>query len=139
MFRAARQAHTTQQAPSEAAMNKGHTMITTHTLVRIVAGALLSGGLAAVSLGLAAGTAQAQEGPFTWCPGQPRNTHNPGPNGGPGSPGPAIEWDWSVCHTWWIVGWGQGNVGGPDRSIWDGDNPPAVPPPCFGLPCGLFP
>lgn len=115
-------------------------MNTTHNLKRIIAGTLLSGGVAVAGLGLAAGTAQAlPNGPYTWCPGQPRVAGSPGPNGGPGSPGANVDWDWNVCHTWWVVAWGQGNVGGPDRSIWDGDTPPAVPPPCFGLPCGLFP
>ncbi|HUH69602.1 MAG TPA: hypothetical protein VLZ05_12460 [Mycobacterium sp.] len=37
-------------------------MNTTHNLKRIIAGALLSGGLVSAGLGLAAGTAQAQLG-----------------------------------------------------------------------------
>jgi len=51
-------------------------MNTPRNLTRIVAGALLSGGVAVAGLGLAAGTAQAKPGPaplnhFTWCPGHP--------------------------------------------------------------------
>ena len=37
---------------------------------RVIAGALLSGGIAVAGLGLGSGTAQATAGPFTWCPGQ---------------------------------------------------------------------
>ncbi|MFI5506255.1 hypothetical protein ACIA48_02215 [Mycobacterium sp. NPDC051804] len=55
--------------------------------------------------------------PRTWCPGDD-------PGGGPGgpfnSPGPP-NWDWNICHTFYIVNWGQGNVG---PMIWDGPNPP---------------
>jgi hypothetical protein len=45
-------------------------------LKKMIAGALLSGGVAVAGLGLTAGTAQAQPGPaplnhFTWCPGHP--------------------------------------------------------------------
>jgi hypothetical protein len=59
-------------------------MNTPHNLMRIIAGALLSGGVAVAGLGPAADTAQAQPGPaplshFTWCPGQPDpNDHRPG-------------------------------------------------------------
>jgi hypothetical protein len=99
-------------------------MYNTCTLKKIIAGALLSGSVAAAGLGLGAGTAQAlPDGPHTWCPGQPR--------GAPTGPGPGTIWDWSVCHTWWFVGYGQGNVPasyGAASSIWEGDNPPAPPP-----------
>ncbi len=101
-------------------------MTTTHAMMRIMAGALLSGGVAVAGLSLGAGIAQAQpDGPYTWCPGQSKSAHMP-PGGvpGPASPGPNVGWDWSVCHTFWLVSWGQGNVDGPDRTIWDGDNPP---------------
>jgi hypothetical protein len=37
---------------------------------RVIAGALLSGGIAVAGLGLGSGTAKATAGPFTWCPGQ---------------------------------------------------------------------
>lgn len=104
-------------------------------LKKMFAGALLSGVVAVAGLSLGAGTAQATspDGPYTWCPGQPKSAYMP-PGGvpGPASPGPTINWDWSVCHTFWAVQWGQGNVG---SSIWDGDNPPApVPQPWTPLP-----
>jgi hypothetical protein len=41
-------------------------------------------------------------------------------------------WDMNVCHTWYAVGYGKGNVpmkGGVPSSVWDGDNPPPPNPP----------
>jgi hypothetical protein len=75
-------------------------MNTTHYLKRIIAGALLSGGVAVAALGLAAGTAQARPNPacndqwpcYTWCPG----------DGLPHSDGP-IGWDMGVCHDWYYA------------------------------------
>jgi hypothetical protein len=67
-------------------------MNTTHTLNRIIAGALLSGGVAIAGIGLAAGAAQAQPGlaPLArWCPGQPLP-----------SPQPPVNWDMNVCYDW---------------------------------------
>jgi hypothetical protein len=32
-----------------------------------------------------------------------------------------INWDMGVCHTYFYVPWGQGNVG---ANIWEGANPP---------------
>lgn len=88
---------------------------------RSAATALVFGALsAAAGIGLGLGTAEAAppSGPYTWCPGDD-------PRGGPGgpfvSPGPP-NWDWSVCHTYYTVNWGQGNV---SLTIWDGPNPPA--------------
>ena|ERR1700722_11649403 len=88
-------------------------MNTTNTLKRIIAGALLSGGVAAAGIGLAAGTAQASpthpRGPYEWCPGQrlPEND---------------VVWDMSVCHTWYWVGYGfQANRG---HFVYEGDRPP---------------
>ena len=51
-------------------------MCTTHTLKRIIAGTLLSGGVAVAGFGLSAGVAQAEptcpDSPyFCWCPGKP--------------------------------------------------------------------
>jgi hypothetical protein len=106
-------------------------------ILGLAATVLVSGGLGLAALGPGAGTADAlPNGPYTWCPGQPRNTHMPpGGNPGPAPPGPSVGWDWSVCHTFWVVSWGQGNVDGPDRSIWDGDNPPPpLPRPWSPLP-----
>jgi hypothetical protein len=55
-------------------MDKGQrkdNMNTTHTLKRIITGALLSGGIAVAGFGLAAGTAHADPiGPKHWCPGE---------------------------------------------------------------------
>jgi hypothetical protein len=77
---------------------------TTHKLKRIIAGALLSGGVAVAGLGVAAGTAQAlPDGPHQWCPGQSMQA-------GEGGPGGTVVWDMNVCHTWYYVGYGQGNV-----------------------------
>lgn len=101
----------------------------------LAATAFLSVGLGCAGLELAAGTAQASPvGPYTWCPGQSTDAHMP-PGGAPGpaSPGPRVEWDWSVCHTFWLVTWGDGNVGGPDRTIWDGADPPPPSPPPPGV------
>ena len=68
-------------------------MCTTHTLKRIIAGTLLSGGVAVAGFGLSAGVAQAEptcpDSPyFCWCPGKPL----------PKS-GTPITWDMSVCHN----------------------------------------
>jgi len=105
------------------------------TLKQISAGALLSGGLAVAALGLA-GTAQAVSGPYHWCPGQPlKNPWYPA--------GRDLTWDKGVCHTWYYVYYHQGNVpltDGTPSDVWDGDNPPAPPPPqCGPFPCSLFP
>ena len=102
---------------------------------------LVSGGLGLAGLGLAVGTAHAGPvgGPYRWCPGQSMEW--------PTGPAGQVDLDMNVCHTWWTVGYRQGNVPknygdhGPSN-IWDGDNPPAPPPPECGpglLPCGLFP
>lgn len=96
---------------------------------KIIAGGLLSAGLAA-GLGLTSGTAQASpggwpgcdgpKGPCHWCPGDPPvQTGN--------MMNDPVVWDNGVCHTYWRVDMGQGNVA---KEIWDGDNPPApLPPP----------
>lgn len=76
---------------------------------RMTAAALASVGLAAASLGLGVGTAQAiPSQPHQWCPGTPM--HNP-----PG-PGAMFQWDMNVCHTWQYVKPGMGNV--PSKT-WD--------------------
>jgi hypothetical protein len=93
-----------------------------------VAGALLAGSLALTGAGLATGVAQAD--PFSpqahsWCPGQ-------------GLPDRGVEWNMAVCHTWYIVPVGQGNVriaGTTAGSYMLADvpapvfNPPPPPPP----------
>ena len=96
---------------------------------RMIAGALTMTSLTAAGLSLAAGTAAADPlpGAHTWCPG----TSLASPPGSGISPG---AWDMNVCHTWYRVEAGKGNV--PYRSLdgtfrvehsnlWDGPNPPA--------------
>ena len=78
-------------------------MNTAHTSTGILAGALLSGGMALAVFGGAAGPAQADPGdpfsaqPHSWCPGQ-------------ALPFPGMQWDMGACHTWYEVPFGQGNV-----------------------------
>jgi hypothetical protein len=87
---------------------------------RFATAVVMSGGLGLAVLGLGESIAQAADptGPYNWCPGDD-------PGGGPGgpfnSPGPP-NWDWGICHTWYSVNYGQGNV---SPTIWDGPNPPA--------------
>ena len=133
-------------------------MNTTHSMKRLVVGlatsVLVSGGLGLAGLGLAAGTAHADpctlkdqracppRGPNQWCPGQSMDPAR-------GGPGTDVVWDVNVCHTWYYVAYGQGNVandyGAPPGvpNVWDGDNPPGPPRPQCGvpgtLPCWLFP
>ncbi|BAX91277.1 hypothetical protein [Mycobacterium shigaense] len=108
-----------------------------YTVKRLMSGALLSSGVALSVLGLAAGTAEAQigipipldawpgcpndhpSGPCHWCPGQPlppTGNHVTNP----------VRWDNNVCHTYYYVYFGQGNVA---QNIWDGADPPPPPPP----------
>ncbi|MCT7660009.1 hypothetical protein [Mycobacterium deserti] len=94
--------------------------MSTHNRKRIIAGALMSASLAIAGLGLSTGVAEAQTppgGPYTWCPGDPpvqtgNNRINP------------VRWDESICHEYWRVYHGQGNVA---QNIWDGPNPPGPP------------
>lgn len=58
------------------------------------------------------------EGPCHWCPGDPQ------PQTGNLRVNPVV-WDWNICHTYYYVYSGQGNVA---QNIWDGENPPAPPP-----------
>jgi hypothetical protein len=115
-------------------------MNTSHNMTRIVAGTLLAGGVAVAGVGLSAGTAHAWGGPYTWCPGQSMDEPT-----GPDRYGNHYSWDMNVCHTWYRVDYGYGNVpriieNGTSTlrgsSAWDGDNPP--PPNPSGVNCGLF-
>src|ERR1700760_184349 len=105
-------------------------MHSTGTLGKIIAGGLLSAALAG-GLGLTADTAPARadawpgcsedhpSGPCHWCPGNPpvqTGNHVTNP----------VRWDESVCHTYWYVYFGQGNVA---QTIFEGDAPPPPPPP----------
>ena len=89
-------------------------------LKKMIAGALLSGGVAVAGLGLPAGTAQAAPPAHQWCPGQRMPDDGTNPDGTPH----LFSWDMSVCHTYYIVGYKQGNVG---DYIWADAGPP--PPP----------
>jgi hypothetical protein len=134
----------------------GSRRITTLTVAGFATALLVSGGLGWAGSNLAAGTARADacnspgsdsracppRGPNHWCPGQSMDPAR-------GGPGTTVVWDTKVCHTWFFVGYGQGNVannyGGAAGSpnVWDGDDPPAPPPPQCGvpgtLPCSIFP
>lgn len=58
-------------------------------------------------------------GPCQWCPGDPPvQTGNRVTN--------PVVWDESVCHTYWYVYSGQGNVA---QNIFEGPTPPPPPPP----------
>lgn len=112
-------------------------MNTSHNAKRIIAGALLSSGIAAAGLGMATGIAQAQPGPVPLQPGPFATDDNgwgPPKQWCPGDPLPATGnhvtdpfrgWDMSVCHTYYYLWPGMGNV---SNMIWDGDNPPPKPP-----------
>lgn len=111
-------------------------VMTTHTLMRSAAVALLSVGVAITGMGLSGGSAQAQPGnawpgcppespggPCRWCPGDPPvQTGNPRTN--------PVVWDHNVCHTYWYVLPDQGNVA---KSIFEGEAPPPPPPPPPGF------
>ena len=94
-------------------------------MTRISRYAALALAAGAAVAGIGAGIGQAQ--PFTpqgtrWCPDEALPFSN-------------IQWDMSVCHTWYIVPFGQGNVqmvdlkGNPLESfIYAGDTPPVLTP-----------
>ncbi|HRD15097.1 MAG TPA: hypothetical protein PLI79_24910 [Mycobacterium sp.] len=101
------------------------------------AGTVLSAAAALTTVGLAStGTAEARpiapvplswpgcptdhpEGPCRWCPGDPPvQTGNRVTN--------PVVWDNNVCHTYWYVYFGQGNVA---QNIFEGETPPPPPPP----------
>ncbi|MFG1929244.1 hypothetical protein ACGFK1_01115 [Mycobacterium sp. NPDC048908] len=95
---------------------------------RLASTVVAAGGVAAAGLTLGGGVAQAD----TWCPGQ-------------ALPFPMIRWDMNLCHTWYAVPSGQGNVkmvalsGDPIDSWILADAPAPVfapPPPPTGPPPG---
>jgi hypothetical protein len=107
--------------------------ISRSTLIRRIAvsfatTALLSGGWGWTGVG--DGTAHADDNgwgpPHHWCPGQ-----TPLPATGNHITDP-LNWDWNVCHTYYFLWEGMGNV---SNMIWDGDNPPPKPGPPIGLYC----
>ena len=102
-------------------------MTITRSLKNIVAAGLLSAGLAA---GLYPTTDMAvanadncsndhPSAPCRWCPGNP-----PVPTGNHVTN--PVRWDEGVCHNYWYVWFGQGNVA---QNIFEGDAPPPPPPP----------
>jgi hypothetical protein len=114
---------------------------TMNRISRLATAVLVSGSLSLAGLGLAAGTAQAlpggpaplgswpgcpadhPEGPCRWCPGDPPvQTGNLRVN--------PVVWDNNVCHTYWYVYHGQGNVA---QNIFEGELPPPPPPPPPGF------
>jgi len=112
-----------------------HNVETNCSRKRIIGGALISAGIAIAGVGLSAGIAGATPpgGPNTWCPGDPPvSTGNIRIN--------PVIWDDTICHEYWYVYHGQGNVA---QNIWDGPNPPGPPPDIRGyqppppLPPGL--
>jgi hypothetical protein len=110
----------------------------TRTRTRIVAGGLMALGIAIGGSGLAPAEVQAlpghpvplrgawpgcpennPSGPCHWCPGDPPvQTGNLRVN--------PVIWDNNVCHTYWYVYHGQGNVA---QNIFEGEVPPPPPPP----------
>jgi hypothetical protein len=94
------------------------------TVGRTLGRMLLSFGVTMTLFGAGVVPAQADSsfGPWTCCPGQ-NEGHPQSP--GPGCPysGAGVNWDRNVCHTWWSVYYGHGNVG---PTTWDG---PDAPPP----------
>jgi hypothetical protein len=62
--------------------------------------------------------------PHHWCPGQLPVPHTGNERVDP------LNWDWNICHTYYWVWSGMGNV---SNGIWDGDNPPPRPAAAPGL------
>ncbi|MFC7674408.1 hypothetical protein ACFQWH_15070 [Mycolicibacterium sp. GCM10028919] len=88
---------------------------------KAVMAGLLSIGLAAGGAGVSIATAQADPSSrHVWCPGQPMHS--------PTGPGVDKTWDMNVCHTWYFVKSGFGNVqltnGGDSGNVFEGENPP---------------
>jgi hypothetical protein len=99
--------------------------VKTPRIARLAITALVSSGLALGAVGLAPVTAHADPntdwGPAKhWCPGEPL------PATGNHVTDPIHDWNPTVCHTYYYLWPGMGNV---SHMIWDGDNPPPKPPP----------
>jgi hypothetical protein len=104
-------------------------MVKRISILGVAAVAMTCAGLG--STGLGAGVAQADDNgwgpPKHWCPGEPApvtGNHVTDP----------LNWDWNICHTYYILYPGMGNV---SHMFWDGDNPPPKPPPPTGLYCDM--
>ncbi len=92
-------------------------MLLARATKQVIAGAVLAACTAVSGCGMA--TAHADTfAPHQWCPGNPKQP--------PYITNQFIDWDWSICHTWYPTNYGMGNVTsqGSPISIWDGDNPP---------------
>ncbi|MGD1171662.1 hypothetical protein ACKUVQ_06410 [Mycobacterium seoulense] len=92
-------------------------MLLAHMTKSLIAAALLAGSAALAGWGVGIAHADTMA-PHRWCPGNPKQM--------PYVVNQYIDWDWSVCHTWYPTQYGMGNVTmqGRPTSIWDGDNPP---------------
>jgi hypothetical protein len=112
-------------------------MVSARALKRSGLAGLLAAGIAVAGVGVNPGVAAATDGPFSWCPGQPME-----PPTGPNRFGTDYRWDMKVCHTWFRVEYGYGNVPRfvagnitlQGSSVWEGDNPPGDNP--SGVNCG---
>lgn len=92
----------------------------TNRWMRMLGVGAMAAGIAMPGVGSSTGVAHASppDGPHTWCPGDPPvATGNIRIN--------PVVWDESICHEYWYVYFGQGNVA---QNIWDGPNPPGPPP-----------
>ena len=69
-------------------------MNTSRNWTRMIAGALVSGGVAAAGFGVAA--VAMSDGPAYWCPGETLPISNP-----------PLTWDMSVCHQYHQLSGGQ--------------------------------
>ncbi|GLE51097.1 hypothetical protein ATCCBAA256_06860 [Mycobacterium montefiorense] len=82
----ATQTEQTSRADSDESA-KEPTMNTSGNWMRIIAGMLVSGGIAAAGWGL--GAFALGDGPTYWCPGQNMPASNP-----------PLTWDMNVCHQY---------------------------------------
>lgn len=105
--------------------------------------ALVSGAMSLTALGLGTGSAAAQAPTGTWCPGQPLPLSDA-----------VFGWDMNVCHDYWFVNPGEGNVpitasgvqlasyvriGSPPPGLANLTPPPPPPPPAPGSYCATNP
>jgi hypothetical protein len=83
------------------AKRRVHRKATTMKTHRIIAGALLAGGVAVAGLGLGVGTAQASPGDLRWCPGDPPpKALQRMPDGSTIVTTVNPAWDTNVCHDY---------------------------------------
>ena len=98
----------------------------TRTIVGLAAAALVPLGAGASGLGIANADDGGWGPPHHWCPGE-----LPLPATGNHVTDP-LNWDWNVCHTYYFLWSGMGNV---SNMIWDGEDPPPRPGPPMGVYC----